>query len=152
MSVLLRQPHGFEGFGVIPEELDDATILPLRTRARRRSISDVRLRRRWPAPRQMSRDDDSVAGVDEVADRFHGVGVPGLAHAARTSRMTASRPTKGPGSGQPLAEVARSTSGSCSSANGIHVARVPRLEGGSHDLHVLLRHRPRSIPQAQESA
>ena len=35
---------------------------------------------------------------------------------------------------------------------GIKVASVPRYKGGSHDLHILLRHRRRSIPQAQESA
>jgi hypothetical protein len=34
----------------------------------------------------------------------------------------------------------------------INVTRFPRFEAGSHDLHVLLRHRPRSIPQPQESA
>ena len=34
----------------------------------------------------------------------------------------------------------------------VEVVAIPRVEGGSHDLHVLLRHRPRSIPQAQESA
>jgi hypothetical protein len=28
----------------------------------------------------------------------------------------------------------------------------PPFEDLTHDLHVLLRHRPRSIPQAQESA
>jgi hypothetical protein len=32
------------------------------------------------------------------------------------------------------------------------VSRVPRLEGGSRNLHILLRHSPRSIPQTQESA
>jgi hypothetical protein len=31
-------------------------------------------------------------------------------------------------------------------------AAIPRLVSSSHDLHVLPRHRPRSIPQAQESA
>ena len=35
---------------------------------------------------------------------------------------------------------------------GIPVVAVDRVESGSHDLHVLLRHRPPSIAQAQESA
>src|SRR4029079_1768584 len=33
--------------------------------------------------------------------------------------------------------------------DGVRILRPPK---SSHDLHVLLRHRPRSIPQAQESA
>ena len=35
---------------------------------------------------------------------------------------------------------------------GVEVSAIERLHRGAHDLHVLLRHRPRSIPQAQESA
>ena len=35
---------------------------------------------------------------------------------------------------------------------GVEVAPVEGVEGSVNQLHVLLRHRPRSIPQAQESA
>ena len=36
--------------------------------------------------------------------------------------------------------------------NAFDVAAIHRLDGRSKSFHVLLRHRPRSIPQAQESA
>ena len=39
-----------------------------------------------------------------------------------------------------------------SHVNGIQSPRVNVVDCGRDDLHVLLRHRPRSIPQAQESA
>ena len=35
---------------------------------------------------------------------------------------------------------------------GVHIFGVPCFQVGSHGIDVLLRHRPRSIPQAQESA
>ena len=49
-------------------------------------------------------------------------------------------------------EIVHSTSGSQILQRGLPVVGVERVESSPHDLHVLLRHRPRSIPQAQESA
>ena len=66
------------------------------------------------------------------------------------SRMTASRPAYGPGSGQPSGRR-KMIVGVAQLTKGVHVPRVPRLEAGSHDLHVLLRHRPPSIPRRAAS-
>src|SRR2546421_3793470 len=87
---------------------------------------------------------NSVGGVDEVANQFEGVGIPGLAHLlelAHDRLPTYVWPRLRPSLRGPPddARIARLT-------KGVHVPRVPRLEGGSHDLHVLLRHRPPSIP------
>ena len=60
---------------MVPEELLK-TILPLRTV--KTFVNSMFASGPWPAPRQIPHG-NSVASVDEVADRFHGVGVPGLA-------------------------------------------------------------------------
>ena len=93
---------------------------------------------------------DSVANIHVVADHFHGVGVPGLARLlelAHDRLPTYKRPWLRPALRGPHDDV-----GAVQVMKRVHVPRVPCLEGGLVDLHVLLRHRPRSIPQAQESA
>ena len=82
--------------------------------------------------------DDSIGQVDE-ADHFKGVSVPGLAHLlelAHEPLPTHERPRL-----RPTFRGSRDDIGVLQLTKGIHVSRVPRFEGGSHDLHVLLRHR-----------
>ncbi len=77
MSVLLRQPHGFEGFGVVPKELSaeylssthgvDAAQLYVGVGPSACSV-----------PNQPH--DDMVGNVDVVTDNFQGVLVEGCAH------------------------------------------------------------------------
>src|SRR5215204_1066886 len=102
--------------------------------------------------------DNSIANVDEVTDRFSGVGVPRLAQLLELAhdRLPAEvRPRLRPILSHPhdRVRVVQLT-------KGIHVAGVPRLEEGPHDLHVLLRHRlpaqpgfksPLAVPVSDES-
>src|SRR3954447_21281288 len=89
--------------------------------------------------------DYAVSAVNEVADRFQGVGVPGAAELLDKTHYrlwTGIRPRLRP----ILSRVPDYVRGKEVSPR-IHVSRVPRFERGSHDLNVFLRHRLRSIPQ-----
>ena len=87
MSVLLRQPHGFEGFRMVREELDTERSCPC---ARCRRAAELQLGSGpGPAPCQMNAHHDAVADVDEVADQFK-ASASKVPRAARHSRMTAS--------------------------------------------------------------
>ena len=73
---LLLQPHGFEGFGVIPEELlaEDPAIAH-GPKARQFHFQLGALARATPnGPHR-----DSVADIDEVVDQFKLVGIPRFA-------------------------------------------------------------------------
>ena len=84
-----------------------------------------------------------VPDVDQVADQFKVVGVPGLAicfQLAHDRLPTHVRPRlwpilRGPPDDARVVQL----------AEGIHVPLFPHLKAAAHDLHVLLRHRPRSI-------
>ena len=147
MSVLLRQPHGCEGLGVIPGQLQ--TNEP--SVADRVEAGHLQVQVRTVAyamPHQPHYD--SVANVDEITDRFQSVGIPGVAdvqHLLHDSLSPHLRPRL-----RPTVRVSQDRVGVEQFTPGIHVPGVPRLDGGSHYVDVLLRHRPRSIPQAQESA
>ena len=89
---------------------------------------------------------NSVANVGEVADQFQGVGIPSVAELldeAHDGLPTHLRPRL-----RPTVRVPHDGVRVEQLTPGIHVPSVPRLEVGPHDLHVLLRHRPRSIAQA----
>jgi hypothetical protein len=147
VSVLLREAGGFEGFRVVPEELKSGD-LALANRVDTRRLH-VRFRPVAPAP-PCEPHDYSAGGVDVVSDRYCRVGVPGFAVSLNLSQdrlPTDERPRLGPISWGTPNHV-----GGEEISPGIHVACVERLEGASHDLNVLLRHRPPSIPHAQESA
>src|SRR3954452_10550156 len=86
---------------------------------------------------------NSVANIDEVTDQFRGVPLPRIAQLlvlAHDRVATEVRPRLRPTLRHPQDRV-----GVMQLAKGIHVPRVPRLERGLDDLHVLLRHRLRSI-------
>src|SRR2546428_8273602 len=74
---LLREAHGFEGLRVIPEPLliEDPAI------THHKDVCDlqVHLRAVDCCDTPYVPHGNAVAGVDEVADRFHYVGVPGFA-------------------------------------------------------------------------
>src|SRR3977135_3076194 len=85
---LLRQPHGFEGFGVVPEELHEGDLSlahcadPGHLQVGLRAIARA-------AP--VLPHGYSVADIDGVAARLQGVGVPGVAELLAPSYE--SRPT-----------------------------------------------------------
>src|SRR5262245_1415147 len=89
-------------------------------------------------------NDHSVGRIDEVAEQFRRVGVPGIAHQLELAHYrlsTDKRPRL-----RPTLRGTQDGVGVVQLTNGIHVRRVPRLDEGFDDLHVLPRHRPRSIP------
>ena len=146
MSVLHRKPHGFEGVGVGPEVLDHDRPAP----AKRHDIGDLdsRVRSATDAVQHVM-PDDPVAGFDQ-ADCLQFTGVPGGAELLEEPQDRI--PAEVRSGLRPFVDR---------SHDDIRVVRIPktfpippgpRLGPGSHDLHVFLRHRPRSIAQAQESA
>src|SRR4051794_15964645 len=73
---LLLQPPGFEGFGVIPDVLvSEDPALAHRVDGRE---LDIRLRTAAYATPD-NPEDNSIADIDEVADRLQAVGAPGIA-------------------------------------------------------------------------
>ena len=88
-----------------------------------------------------------VANVDEITDRLDGVALPCLAHLRELAHDRLSAEVRAwlrPTLNHPDDHV-----GVIRLTDGIHVPRVPSLESGPHDLHVLLRHRLRSIAVLQ---
>ena len=151
MSVLLRQPYGFEGFlfrPVLPAlhgqpiaQLVDEDIRIANTSAPGTSL---------PVQHHVQdrRSDHMVAGVDQLlylesdfGERINESSDEPLERIATyvraRVRFVCAR----------VVDQVRVNIGEKS----FHVPRVPRLEDCPHDLHVFLRHRSRSIA-AQESA
>jgi hypothetical protein len=94
--------------------------------------------------------DYAVGGMDEVTDRFRRVGIPGFAiplDLAKYSLPPGERPRLGPILRRPPNHVRGEEV-----TPRFHVPSVKRLEGGPHDLDVVLRHRPPSIRLAVGSA
>jgi hypothetical protein len=137
VSVLLRQAHGFESIRMITDVLlvED---LAFAHRVPNRELQ-IHLR---PSTHAMPGDphSNSVTGLNEVADRFDCVAVPGstelleLLHDCLPPyegtwfRNTLDNPHDG-------VRVEQIT-------DGVRVSTIPRLVGGSHDLHVLVRNTP----------
>src|SRR3954465_2574372 len=94
--------------------------------------------------------DNSVGSIDEVANRLQCVVVPGLADLLElahdrvpTHEWALFRPTLGgPHDGVWVVQLTKR----------VHVARVPRIEGCSCNLHVLLRHRYSRSPTASRAS
>ena len=138
---LLRQPHGFEGFGVVPVVLlvDDHVLT--------QHVDGREFHARLGAlvcatPEQPH--ENSISCVGE-GDRFHCVGVPGFPDLFEPAhdRFQADEGSRL----RPILNRPHNDARVVQFAKSIHVPRVPRLQGGSHNLYVRLRHRPRSIPQ-----
>ena len=146
MSVLLRQAHGFEGVRVVPEELQKNDLaLAYRVDARHLQVSV----RTAPCAMPDEPHRNAIAKIDEFADELSGVSVPCVAELLQEVHDGVAahlRPWL-----RPTFRVPHDPVWVEQLAPGVHVARVPQVEAGFHDLHVLLRHRPRSIAQvAQE--
>jgi hypothetical protein len=132
VSVLLRQPHGFKGLRVIPEELlaEDLAL------ANRVDAGHLHVRVRTAAHTTPDEShSDSVADIDGMLDQLQLIGVAGVAlslllphNRIPTYRRSRLRPVRR--SSHDDIRVIQLT-------NGIHVPRVPRLEERPHNLHVL---------------
>ena len=141
MSVLLRQPHGFEGLGAV-------TVFPrlgdLPT-SQRKNVELVLFEGNATGPSatgEVNADDDSVAGVDELLwlhlklselEDLREVLHAGIAAAMRSApeRIVRSVP--------PHRVRIRQLD------HGLEIAPIERVQAAAHKLNVLLRHRPRSI-------
>ena len=151
MSVLLRQPHGFEGLGSVIEvavermtlrcsqgphlrvlsiDLDPACL------PRPRSTAVKTTCRRHRGDRESHPRSPQRLGAirEKTPDAIMAVEYAPVLHPQRVAPHV------------PLnVRVVRAE-------DGLIVASPEGVEDTAHDLHVLLRHRPRSIAQAQESA
>ncbi len=147
VSVLLRQAHGFEGCCPIPVVL----VTHHQAVSDSRDAGHLSAHGQAIAPASVEREvrEDSLASVTQLVnlDRER---LPGLSEVlpepfeavvAVIDGIKAGKQTR-----SHILEVAMKNG-----QYGVHVASVPRFDPPAHQLHVLLRHRPRSIPQAQEA-
>jgi hypothetical protein len=148
VSVLLRQPGGFEGFGVIDEVLPagDPAVSKCQQVGVRLFHFDAAAA---ATPSQAEGDDDRISRSVRLDD-LRVMRLPG-SHESLSPLPQLSVAAKGTrlgnlGAKDHLSVVIEEAQ------ERIDVAFVPRLHEAVHDLHVLLRHRRRSIPQAPESA
>ena len=146
---LLRQPHGLEGLGtvhVIRAARRDLAV------AERQTLCDPRLSNSAPltsATHERRQTTTNPAALDES---------PSPPHEARPK--SSSQPLEAPAhpvmhrrDGADFLDRADSTSGSeLNSRKRPTSRRVKRLESARDDLHVLLRHRPPSIPDRTPAA
>ena len=120
MSVLLRQPHGFKGVGVVPEVVHAGNLsLPERVHDR-----DLHVRfRSAPGRAPDEPDDNVVSDVFEVADWFGGLCVPRLAQLPEPADdcLLADKRARL----RPIFRRANDDVGVEQLGNGIPVARVP---------------------------
>ena len=124
MSVLLRQPHGFEGLRRGPRSTRwrrSCPCAPCRRASSPCSASGP-LARAAPDHLTTTRSPASMKSLIGSTRRR-----PRSRASCSNWRMTASRPTNGPGSGQPSGSP-HDDVGVVQLTNGVHVARVPRLE------------------------
>ena len=145
---LLRQPHGFEGFGprvedAPPDALPVAAIGPT---CQIVSLAGMPLPAPWPRMRRPRPSGRQVAHLDNL-DGAVGEDVEQVSSTSGGSRH--GRDSCPP---WPTARGTPSTSSSISARRASRSRRLKASYGSVSELHVLLRHRPRSIPQAQESA
>jgi hypothetical protein len=147
VRVLLRQPNGFEGFGAIrerfrPEDLSGPQ--PKCGQNRRFSFGATCL----AAPFGVASREDGRPGVDELPQDYLKM-VIGICerlevgiHTFRAVKHGFDADEDRPKLDVWIVEIHER----------LHISAVVGLDPSPHDLHVLLRHHPRSIPQAQESA
>jgi hypothetical protein len=167
LSVLFRQPHGFEGFPQVEVVVTspDQSIAQGHHDAHPRAYLDSAA---LPLEGTIHDGDDPVrTGIDQLGDRDYVVpgGLQELVPGFRSAQVPPVR--LGRKGGRPLHFAMHEThqclglrrKGARLIRGRVGVGLLPiclpdlglGLEEAPHDLHVLLRHRPRSIPQAQES-
>ena len=94
MSVLLRQPHGFEGFGLLLEDAQCATICPSRTVQTHVTVEAIGRSAPRPAPCASRWTHDHVlARLDELVDSIRSRSRKSR-EVARTNRLTPVRPRR----------------------------------------------------------
>src|SRR5215218_7375551 len=138
---LLPQPDGFEGFGWLREEPDvnDFASLHPRDYAKRDVEVDAA---GSPASPEPADADDLLSGVSRLVDLESHL-FPVLRHLAEKPRQPVVAPIA-------LAFQLRAQGIELrllvpQGHPGFAVAAIPCIDGREHDLHVLLRHRTRSI-------
>ena len=149
MSVLLGQAGGFEGLSPREETAngDDLTVSQPSVKGELLVEGDLAAASSHLDPTE---PENRIAEVTDLGF-LELKQVPGLPYRSETAGHLVMAPVdrslhrRRPG-GHPLdigRRVAEPQAG---------IVLIPRIHPLAHDLHVLLRHRPRSIPQAQESA
>ena len=146
MSILLRQPHGFEGLRSVGNflEPDDFPLAVSDEEGRRNLDVDTTA---LASKSQLSECNDAVTYVPHVViGRVKHLEALGIVREELSQAFMAA-----------IGALDRCPLGYELPVFGeaidprIEVASMQRFEGLHEELHVLLRHRPRSIPQAQES-
>ena len=146
---LLREAGGFEGFGSVHVAVDASRS------CRRRRSRRCPLRRSTFTPLPVPRPDDTdsttsrsspTSVISSISTCMSSKTSPSVVEVIADSVVAAKHATLGlpqrsNGTHRPRT---RSTSSVARSR------RLNRVDCPAHDLHVLLRHRPRSIPQAQD--
>ena len=164
VSVLLRQPHGFEGLCMVVKRpvVDDPAVLESEDVGKGRKSNSIPVCRIFEWTR-MERN-DTLACVDELV-QVDTDPLRRLYPGSRRLRMKLSRPRYGSptwsgriaflidgvGSVKRDGDLRREDALKGPRLWTKHLP-IPRRHESSDLLHVLLRHRPRSIAQAQESA
>ena len=148
MSVVLRQSHGFEGLFPHREEFDSRRPAVAHGPNMRDSYLDGRATTPGSGAHEQE-DDDLIAALEELLRLSHGFLERSelILKNALDFLTSAIRPTQGVNVRHLVFEV-RMGCAKC----GIPVSAIGGLVQGAKRLNVCLRHRPRSIPQAQESA
>ena len=148
MTALLPQPGSFQGFSACAEDpyAEDSSGLNF--------VNDEHGAIDWHLA-------DAPVGGDSTANHDFGPCVQKLLRVHVVSRQVSLHRAKvfhggvrATVNGRPwkLRLIVPLDFGMHFSEQSVEIAAVERLDSGPHDLHVLLRHRPRSIPQAQEPA
>ena len=147
MSVLLGQPQGFEG--VLPRLVHDHPLDCSVADCPHIDATSSHLDSATPLHVLGTGDYYEITGFDEFVG-LQPSGFPGLAELRHdpSKLIKAEYAAVRPDRPRHVDLGARSRV----FERGIPVLAVERVVPGLDDLHVLLRHRPRSIPQAQESA
>ena len=147
MSVLLRQPHGFEGFAPVQEVLDPDDLAS--TEGDEHESRDVSLEPTCPS--LLVLDDVSK---NRVANRLQVLGLDSESLPLLEESVHELPDFLGANEHSELGEVRRGDKHDVPVKTVGADAKIsvrPAFEHLPHDLHVLLRHRPRSIA-TQESA
>ena len=136
---LLRQPGGFEGFGLMSQSRGPRAHLPV-AKGRRHGEA-LRIDFRFPPPREMRPDEHPVAAIEQLlvfpAERRR---FPTVLNFRATSSVPRHlSPVR------PRARVDDAISGPPRSSSASMSRRFQASDLAPDHLHVLLRHRPRSI-------
>jgi len=151
VSVLLRQPHGLEGvrdLGASAKDFNPGRLPVAEPHRDEKRVADTGIAPRH-RPRYTALDDHLVAAIVNSIDlpATVGEGVPLRSNHGRILVSTSFRARLDRSGSIDVLDL-RISKGE----HALDVLAVPGVDGEPEDLDVLLRHRPRSIPQDQASA